>query len=55
MSHLLTPKLDLVFKLLFAQDTDLLLDLVNTRCWRLPCRAISARWRSEIPQFCRRN
>lgn len=30
MSHLLTPKLDLVFKLLFAQDTDLLLDLVNT-------------------------
>ena len=29
MLPLLTPKLDLVFKLLFAQDTDILLDLVN--------------------------
>lgn len=30
MKHLLTPKLDLVFKLLFTRDTAMLLDLVNT-------------------------
>lgn len=29
MTPLLTPKLDLVFKLLFTQDTTILLDLVN--------------------------
>lgn len=29
MTPRLTPKLDLVFKLLFAQDTEILLDLVN--------------------------
>ncbi len=29
MLPLLTPKLDLAFKLLFAQDTEILLDLVN--------------------------
>ncbi|MCP4401558.1 MAG: Rpn family recombination-promoting nuclease/putative transposase [bacterium] len=29
MLPLLTPKLDLVFKLLFVQDTEILLDLVN--------------------------
>ena len=30
MKQLLTPKLDLVFKLLFTRDTEILLDLVNT-------------------------
>jgi predicted transposase/invertase (TIGR01784 family) len=29
MTSLLTPKLDIVFKLLFTRDTDILLDLVN--------------------------
>ena len=30
MKQLLTPKLDLIFKLLFTQDTSILLDMVNT-------------------------
>ena len=29
MTELLTPKLDLVFKSLFSQDTELLADLIN--------------------------
>ncbi len=29
MTELLTPKLDLVFKTLFSQDTELLTDLIN--------------------------
>lgn len=29
MKHLLTPKLDLVFKLLFAENTEILIDLIN--------------------------